>query len=366
MRIFFLSDGKNPHTLKWVRSLAGQGVDVFVFSLAAFDHGLYSEFPNVTCFSADRKLDGIKLSYLTTLNALKTKINEFRPTIVHAHYASSYGLLGALSGFRPLFISVWGTDVFEFPRKSFLHRMVLQFNLRCASKIFSTSHTMAKEILKYTSKQVQVIPFGVNLEQFSPKETSLRLFNEDDLVVGIVKTLEPKYGVEVLLRAFSFVKHKNFATKLKLLIVGRGAQEIELKQLVDKLGLASVTHFTGWVPVEKISDYHNAIDISVFPSVCDESFGVAVVEASACEKPVIVSRRGGLPEVVDENVTGLIVPSGDVEALAAAIEKLVVDPELRRRLGKQGRVRVTELYDWNENLAAMLESYKEVETNTWN
>lgn len=366
MRIFLLSDGKNPHTIKWVRSLAGQGVDVFVFSLAAFDKGLYSAFSNVACYSADRELAGNKLSYLTTLKALKMKIKEFRPTVVHAHYASSYGLLGALSGFKPFFISVWGTDVFEFPRKSFVHRMVLKFNLSRASRIFSTSHTMAREIRKYTARKIKVIPFGVNLSAFSPKLSSLGFFNEGDLVVGIVKTLEPKYGVEVLVRAFSVVKNKTSNPKLKLLIVGHGAQEMELKQLVDKLGIASVTHFAGWVSVEKIPDYHNAIDISVFPSICDESFGVAVVEASACEKPVIVSRRGGMPEVVAEDVTGLIVPSGDVNALADAIEKLVADPGLRRRLGKQGRARVVELYDWKENLSAMLESYKQVETNTWN
>jgi len=361
MRIFLLTDGKNPHSIKWVRSLAVQGVDVFVFSLASFDESLYSNFPNVTCYSANRKLAGNKLSYLTTLKTLKVKIKEFRPSVLHAHYASSYGLLGALSGFKPFFISVWGMDVFEFPKRSFIHRLVLKFSLSRAQKLFSTSHMMAKETQQYTDKPIQVIPFGVDMDIFKPA-TQL---SANEIVVGTVKTLEPKYGMDILVKAFAEVyrRHDN----LRLVIVGRGYLLDELVSLAQGLGISHVTKFVGWIPVEQVPSYHNSFDIAVFPSVCSsESFGVAAVEACSSEKPVIVSRIGGLTEVVAENETGLIVPPGDVAALSQAIERLVTDPALRVRLGKQGRKRVAELYNWKENLSTMLESYKQVETNTWN
>jgi glycosyltransferase involved in cell wall biosynthesis len=363
-RIFILSDGKNPHTIKWVRSLAERNFEIYLYSLEQFDFKLYEDYPSVRCSHAGFRHVGKnpsgklgKLSYLQTLSRLKNEIADFRPDVVHAHYASSYGLLGALAGFRPFYLSVWGSDIFEFPQISFFHKAALKFNLFSATKIFSTSEAMAVETRKYTSRKIEIIPFGVNLEKFTPTPTSLEIFGENDIVIGIVKTLEPKYGVEVLVRAFEKVKSKTADARLKLLIVGQGAQEFELKKLVENLGITSSTQFTGWVPVEKIPDYHKAIDISVFPSICAESFGVAVVEACACEKPVIVTRRGGMPEVVAENETGLIVPADNVSALADAIETLVKNPQERTRLGKRGRERVTRLYDWKNNLESMIKHY---------
>lgn len=361
MRIFLLSDGKNPHTIKWVRSLAEQGAHVFVFSLAPFDPGLYSQFPSVVCYSAGLKLAGTKLSYLTTLRTLKTKIAEFKPTVLHAHYASSYGLLGALVAFRPYFISVWGMDVFEFPKRSFLHRQILKYSLSKAQKLFSTSHMMAEETRKYTSKAIQVIPFGVDMELFKP---SVRP-QSDDIVIGTVKTLEPKYGLDVLIKAFA--KAQKQYSNLRLVIVGRGYLQNELMELTKTLGIAHLTNFVGWVPVEQVPQQHNSFDITVFPSICSsESFGVAAVEASSCARPVIASRIGGLPEVVADNETGFLVPPGDDDALAHAIMKLVANSELRKRLGAQGRIRVAELYNWKKNLAMMVESYKKVEMTSWN
>jgi glycosyltransferase involved in cell wall biosynthesis len=103
------------------------------------------------------------------------------------------------------------------------------------------------------------------------------------------------------------------------------------------------------------------LDISVSVSITDsESFGVAVIEASACEKPVIVANVGGLPEVVEDEVTGFVVPPQDAEATASALEKLVLNKSLRQEMGNAGRQRVQRLYDWKNNVQQMLSIYHEV------
>ncbi len=368
-RIFLLSDGKNPHTIKWARGLASQGFDIFIYSLSAFDPVIYSAYPNIQCTHSgfgekfNKTGDGAfrKVIYLKVIVDVRKCISEFKPSVVHAHFASSYGLLGALTGFHPFFISVWGADVYDFPKKSPLHRIVLKWNLAKADRLFSTSHVMAKETKQYTSKEIEVIPFGVDLEKFLPMKVVNPLFPEGSFVVGTVKSLEDKYGISVLIDAFAILK-KNFSSlPLKLLIVGRGTKEAKLKEQASSLGIMGDTIFTGFVSVEKVPQYQNMLDVAVFPSILDsESFGVAVIEANACEKPVIVSQKGGLTEVVEDGVSGLVIPAKDPQLLADAIGKLLTQPELRKEMGLQGRKRIQRLYDWKVNLASMVKAYEKL------
>ena len=366
IKVLLLSDSSNTHTIKWARSLSSSGVKVCVFGLNSCPSDTYISFPNVTVISLGLGSNVIradqgnyqKLLYFNALPRLKQIIKEFKPDIVHAHYATSYGLLGALSGFHPYVLSVWGLDVFDFPNISFIHRWVLKFNLMRANKVLSTSHVMAQETNKYTAKTIDVTPFGIDLAVFKP-ELTVSLFAPEDIVIGTVKALEEKYGIEYLIRAFHQVWIRYPHLPLKLLIVGGGSLEQSLKTLADSLGLGRAVVFTGRVRYDDVPRYHNMLSVSVSVSISNsESFGVAVIEASACEKPVVVSNVGGLPEVVEDGVTGIVVPAKNVEATAAAIERLILDGELRMQMGRAGRERVQRLYDWNANVAQMIGIYK--------
>jgi len=135
-----------------------------------------------------------------------------------------------------------------------------------------------------------------------------------------------------------------------------------LKDYAAKKGISDKTIFTGLVPFSKVPFYQNMIDIAVFPSV-SESFGVSVIEASACEIPVIVSNTGGLPEVVEDELTGLIFPSKDVEKLFSKLELLIFNVELREKMGKAGRERVMKHFNWDDNLEHMVNSYNQILRN---
>lgn len=365
MRILILGDHSNPHIIKWAKSLSKQGLDLCIFSLSSTNVQSYDDTPEIQLFQQEydadtfgEKKDLLKIKYLSKLKSLKRLIKSFKPDIVHAHYATSYGLFGALAGFHPYIISVWGTDVFDFPNASILHRAVLKYNLRKADRILSTSHVMAEETHKYTKKDIEITPFGIDLEEFTKKPVS-SAFPDDSIVIGTIKTLEQVYGINYLIRAFAILKERKSDLPLKLLIVGGGSQEMELKALTKELGIHDETIFTGRVAYEEVPNYHNMLDIYVAASE-SESFGVAVIEASACEKPVVVTNVGGLPEVVSANETGIIVPSKDVVAIANALEHLVLDAELREKMGVAGRKRVSELYDWNVNVQQMLEIYSSI------
>jgi len=368
MRILLLSNPASAHTIKLARSLALSGQEIIVFGLNRCASETYANFPNIKVISIDLGHNIIygeegnkrKLLYLKALPLLRKIIKEFSPDIVHAHYATSYGLLGALCGFRPYVLSVWGSDVFNFPNLSFLHRWLIRFNLSRADKVLSTSHAMALETNKYTPKSIEVTPFGIDLTVFKP-ETVVSLFAPEDIVIGTIKTLEEAYGIEYLIRAFYQVRCRHPELPLKLLIVGGGSLEKNLKTLTEELKLDDCTKFTGSVPYDSIPKYHNMLSVYVAVSN-SESFGVAILESSACEKPVVVSNVGGLPEVVEDNVTGIVVPPRDVAATAIAIERLVLDAELRSLMGRAGRARVQRLYDWNANVTQMINIYKAILT----
>jgi len=366
MKILLLSDSDSPHTIRWAKSLSNRGIEIGIFSIHKPNIQLYSDTNQIKLFSSNvqREIQGkkeaslIKLVYFKAIGKLRKTIKLFKPDIVHAHYISSYGLLGSLVKFHPYIISVWGSDIYNFPKKSFLHFLLIKYNLRKADLILSTSNIMAVETKKYTKKEIGITPFGIQLNKFYPQEVT-NVFGSENIVIGTVKTLEKKYGIEYLIRAFKAVKDKIPDIPIKLLIVGRGSLTDKLKNLTTKLELIEHTIFTGYINSEMIEKYHNMVDIAVYPSIEDsESFGVSVLESSACEKPVIVSDVGGLPEVVADGITGIIVEPKNPSHLAVAIEKLILDPRLRIEMGKKGRERVINDYDWDKCVLMMIEFYK--------
>src|SRR5438270_221101 len=130
MKILLLGDGGSAHMQKWVGALASKGIETGLFSLHHFDEASYKNFQNVTILNNPSKKDASsllsKIGYLTNTRLLKSKIAHFKPSIVHAHYASSYGLLGSSVDFKPFVVSAWGSDIYDFPKTSLLHKKIIK------------------------------------------------------------------------------------------------------------------------------------------------------------------------------------------------------------------------------------------------
>ena len=364
MKVLLLSDPSSPHTIKWVNSLHRKGIEIFLFGLSKYDPTQYNDDIKIeslhTPESIKAKLDGnfLKLMYLSAFPRLKKIIKTFKPDILHAHYAASYGLMGALAGFHPFILSVWGIDILTFPNNSVLHKKMIEYSLKKADKVLATSYYLARETNKYVNKEILITPFGIDTEKFKSKIID-PIFMEDDIVIGTVKSMERKYGIEYLIKSFSLIKKKYKHKNLKLLLVGGGSLEDKFKQMIDELGITDSSIITGQIPFNNVADYHNQLSIAVYVSKV-ESFGVSILESSACEKPVVVSDAGGLPEVVENDVTGFIVNANDIEATTDAIEKLILDKELREKFGKAGRVRVKDKFNWQKNVNHMINIYNQI------
>ena len=363
INLLLLADANSPHTIKWATNLAQDEFKVTIFTLSKIETEAYKtyssinvishQFTNTTFLTSSGSFK--KLKYLTVLAELKKLINKINPDIVHAHFASSYGLLGALTGFKKYVISLWGQDIMLFPTHSFLHKSIFRYNLSKAAKITATSFSMAEKLKEYSSKKAVVIPFGIDTNFFDSKKVE-RPYN-GSFVIGTIKNLEEKYGIDLLLRSFSEVKKKNNTRDLKLLIIGKGSKEKQLRELAAQLGIEDDVNFNGYVNPSDINTFHNFMDVEVYLSRA-ESFGVSIIEASACKNPVIVSNVGGLPEVVIDSDTGFIVSKEDYISAADKITQLLDNPELRTKMGNSGREFVKSKYSFDSNLAEMINLYK--------
>ena len=357
MKICYLADINSAHTHKFLNYFVKKGYDIHVISLGK------GEYDGVKVHSLDiednvmkGKSEKGKVGYLKKVKRVKELINEIKPDILHAHYASSYGLLGALTNYHPYIISVWGSDVYDFPIKSPVHKMIIKYNLKKADYILSTSNVMKKETEKYTNKDIKVTPFGVDINKFYPNKVE-----SDEIIIGTIKTLEEKYGVQYLVKAFKQVKEENEDLDIKLRIGGKGSQEDYLKNLCRELHIENDVKFLGFVKPDDVIKEFQRFDISVFPSTLDsESFGVAAVESEACGTPVIVSNVGGLMESTKPNETSLVTEKKSVEDLVEKLNILVRDKELRIKMGKAARKFVEENYSLEKNFDDINKVYLQV------
>lgn len=342
MRICFVGPASSTHIVKWCNWFTKRKHDVHVIS---FDQG---EIAGAVVHSIDIGVDANgsdfgKLKYLLAGGRIKRIVEELQPDVVNVHYATSYGAACALSGVKHYVLSVWGADIYDFPKKSPLHRALLEFSLNHASMLFSTSRCMSNEAAKYTDKHFSITPFGVDTDLFSPNKRSRD--DEERFIVGTIKGLSEKYGIRQLLEATAYIAHEG-EIPIELRIAGKGPQERKYQILANEIGIGNITHWLGYINQEQAALEWANMDVAVIPSTLEsESFGVAAVEAQACGTAVIISDIPGLMEATAPGVSSLVVKRNDPQAIAESISDLYHDRELTKKLGRNGRQYAIENYN---------------------
>ena len=353
MKVLLVSNLGSTHTVRWANGLRERGHDVCVFSLRKPTTGLNPEVRYFVYYELS------KVGYLLFGYALKRLIRTEQPDVVHAHRASGFGSMCSLWLKRNSYIlSMWGADIYEFPTGGPIRRWTLELNLRRAGTLLSTSHSMAQEAQKYTTKQVHITPFGVDMGKFRPNSYA----NRDDATfrIGTVKHLQYRAGIDTLIEAFTIFRNERWRKlPAELFIVGDGPERNALGTLASNLGVSDSVKFLGRVPNDAIPKFLKGLDVFCFLSRVDESFGVAAVEASACGIPVVASRVGGLHEVVEHGRTGFIVPKESPEKAAACFAALYQDASLRSRMGQEGRNYVSARYSLSGSLDIMEQVYED-------
>jgi rhamnosyl/mannosyltransferase len=249
-------------------------------------------------------------------------------------------------------------------RYNLIYRPFLRFALKRAARIIVSSPSLANQAaaLREFRDKCVVIPFGLDAARLepapdtAPEAEALRQRYPGPLVLFVGRMVDYK-GVDVLLRALVGVE----ATTL---LVGDGPRRAALEELATDLGLGDRTVFLGDVDDRRMSALYQACDLFVLPSVTRaEAFGLVQLEAMAAGKPVVsTSVPTGVPWVNQHGRTGLVVRPGEVPALRDAIVKLLKDPELRSRMGREGRARVSTDFTIARMVAQTTALYAQVES----
>lgn len=363
LKVFFISAANCIHTIRWVNSLSKY---FQVHLIYCKGHGVTLNKPNSEIVLHELSCNAPFGYYLNTLE-LKKIYNEIKPDVVNVHYASGYATLARMAKIPIDLLSIWGSDVYDFPNESRIKKKILEKNVRYANNIASTSNIMAEELKRQVpnlDKKIYITPFGVDIEKFK-KNDKLKEQNDNNIYIGNVKTLKEKYGINYGILAFKKLKENlinkgktELSNKLKMKIYGDGEDREKLQELIYSNCLQNSVYLMGAIANDKVPKALNNLDIFCATSIFNsESFGVAVVEAMSCELPIVATDVDGFCEVMEDKVTGYIVNKGDIDDIANSLEKLVEDSNLRKMFGKNGRERVLKNYSWDDNVDYMSKIY---------
>ena len=296
------------------------------------------------------------LWYHRAYKHIRRAVEHFKPDVVHLHTTSPFSpsVFAAVRGIPtllfvhgpetftlrllPWFLPAWAyrhgsykwEDLTPAGRLLYLYMRYLlrpahRLGLRRVSRVLCASEFYAEALACDVPHDiVHVLPYGIRLPEPRPLPS--------DPVVLFVGRLECVKGADVLLRALPAVLDAVPGARLE--IVGDGPERTRLTQLAVTLGLTGRVSFKGWVTRDELLCAYERAAVVVVPSIWHEAFGLVAVEASGTGRPVVASAVGGLAELVDDDVTGYLVPPYDATALANALIRVLGDPDRARRMGQ--------------------------------
>ncbi|MBI4610217.1 MAG: glycosyltransferase family 4 protein [Candidatus Rokubacteria bacterium] len=295
-------------------------------------------------------------------------MRELRPHIVHTHTAKA-GALGRVAARLarvPVVVHTYHGHVLQgyFSRaKTRLFLGIERTLARWTDRLLAVSEAVRQDLLLRrvgSPERLQVVPLGLDLDPFLRSETlrgQLRaeLDLSDAPLVGIVARLVPIKRHEDFLSAAQAVTMR--IPNCRFVVVGDGELRGRLETRAQTLGLAGRIHFLGWRG--DLARIYADLDVVVLTSA-NEGLPVSLIEAMASARAVVATRVGGVPDLVEDGVTGLLVRPGEPDELARAVLELLADPERRRAMGEAGRKRVYPAFSADRLLADMDRVYGEL------
>lgn len=301
-------------------------------------------------------------SDMQALGAVRRLMLETRPAIVHTHMAKA-GLVGRVTAatVRPIprTVHTFHGHVLEGYFRPAVQRTFIEIERRMAARtdaLVAVSNEIRDGLLELgigRPAQYQVIPLGFDLSPFSAVDAPTGLLRKtltldaDIPLVGVIGRLVPIKDLGTAIAAVARLE------AVHLVFVGDGECRPQLEAQTRAAGVGDRVHFTGWWDVPTaLSD----VDVVLLTSR-NEGTPVSLIEAAAARRPVVATRVGGVPLVVEDGATGFLAPAGDHVALAAHVERLLASPDLRRSMGEAAQERVMDRFSKQRLLGDISELY---------
>jgi glycosyltransferase involved in cell wall biosynthesis len=344
MRICYVADGASIHTQRWVNYFARKGHEVHLICwrlMPGYNENIHIHLltrlaPKIWAVSQ-------YLSFLFWILQVRRLIRKIKPDVVDGHFITVYGFLSAFSGFHPLVVSAWGSDMLVQPKRNPVSKFTAKYALRKADIIICLFPIdVAKEQiteLGIDSNKIRTILLGVNTAEFNPSHRDDKIrqilgIEDSQPIVISTRSLAPIYNVDTLIKAIPLVLEE--IPQAQFVIAGAGKKQGYLGELVRDLGVSNNTKFIGWIPRAELPKYLSSADIYVSSSLSDGA-SVSLLEAMACELAPIVTDIPANRPWINDGENGFLFPTGDYKTLASKIIYLLSNEEVRSNFSRKSR-----------------------------
>jgi glycosyltransferase involved in cell wall biosynthesis len=338
MKLCLIGEPNSPHIHRWLEDLYHEGHTIHFIAV----NPVARHLPGVEYHDLQPSLNIPHLRLLIELPNLRRVLHEIKPDILHAHYIGHYGWLAALSGFHPMLLTAWGSDIYQ--EKRALARWLTCQSLRRADLITGDSRDLCNALVEAgaTADRVSLVQFGVDLDLFHPGAETGDLRDKLELgdaqVVFCPRRSGPIYHTDTIIRAMPEVLRQiptaRFILRDQLGDESQNDYVLSLKQLAMDLGVNYAVRFVGQLSRDELALCYNLSRALVSVPDTDGS-PVSVLEGMACGAVPVVSDVPSLREWIQNGENGMIVPTGNPDKLAQALIRLLNDEPTRYTMAQR-------------------------------
>lgn len=362
-RVLYFSRDLTTHDFRFLTSLAATELDVYYLRLekkntSLKENSLPEEITILPCLNQEIK-NGLE-NLPSLVSQLREIINQIKPDIVHAGPIQSCAFISALTGFSPLVSMSWGSDILVDSEKDFLWKWVTEYTLNRTSVFIGDCEAVKEKAIQFgvLDQRIILFPWGIDLSQYQPGK-NLQFRNKlgwtDQFVLLSLRSWEKIYGVDIVAKAF--VAASKSEPDLRLILLGKGSQETEIKEIFNDAGIMDHVYLGGVAAQNELPDYYQASDLYISASYSDGS-SVSLMEALASGLPVLVSDIPGNQEWINQAKNGYLFETGSVEKLTNAILNIVKNKNLLPQIRQEARKTAEKKANWDENFPKLLEAYQ--------
>ncbi|KOA21118.1 mannosylfructose-phosphate synthase [Clostridium homopropionicum DSM 5847] len=351
MKICFLGDGNSIHIQRWLDYFKNKGHEVHLIS---FSHVSLDGIFVHKVGDVDINENGGNWRYLLQIKKIKSLLKEINADIVNAHYITSYGLIGALTGAKNLILSAWGSDILVTPKKNIVYKALTKFALNRSKLITSDSDIMTEEIIKMTKVKTITVPMGVeeNLLHLKRKE-------EEDIKILSLRTVNKNSNIDLIVKAFHKLSEIENDKNIKLIITNSGSEMGNIKKMIKDMKLQNRVEIKGFVSREEILELltTSQIFISVLTS---DSTSVTLLEAMATGVFPIVSNIPANRQWIENGKNGLVIESFKEEDLFNALRAAIKNSSLSEEAVQVNKKIIKERALWENNMRLVEKEMEEI------
>jgi len=350
MHICFLANAASVHTQRWARHFTSRGYHVTVVS---FQRG---EIKGISVIHLPVICRRFHLNIFLNLAKIRRLVQEIDPDILHAHYATSYGLSGALTGKHPYVITAWGSDVLIMPEQSWVYRQIVRFAMRRADLITSMASHMTNYLIEKnlsSANKIITLPFGTDTVLFNPNLCKQKHSAESPVIISN-RRLDVGLDVDLFIKAVPEVI-KLFPDAL-FIVASDGTERSKIEKLALKLGVNTHIEFRGQISYPDMPLLLSNADVFVSTSPSDGN-NISLCEAMACGVFPVATDIPANRDWVRSGHNGLLFPMGDYRNLSKCIIDALRKPEWRESIISYNYNVILEKGSWEKNMAVMINEY---------